>query len=115
MAPCKNCLFNTYAEGCPDDGNAPCTFTNKWRKFIPKDITNPTYNYNAFKPEKARYMAVHELGSFNGKSETWFHCAMTLDDAMSADMAEWPFVVFDRAGNVVGRHLSTKGQIEEDT
>lgn len=116
MAPCKNCLFNTHAEGCPTDGGAPCTFTNKWRKFIPKDITNPTYDYSYDLPETSKYMAVHEL-----KGETWMHTVPD-DGALKCDLNTEPVpnhlhavTYFDRAGNVVGRILPAIGHIKEDT
>lgn len=115
MAPCKNCLFNTCAEGCPTDGKAPCTFTTKWRKFIPKDITNPTYDY-IYLPEASKYMAVHELAG-----ETWMHTVPD-DEALKWGLNTEPVpnqfeavTYFDRAGNVVGRFLPAIGHIEEDT
>ena len=112
MSPCRNCVFNTHAEGCPTDGGAPCTFTNKWRKFIPKDITNPTYNYNYVLPEVSEYMAVYDF-----EGETWMHTVTdkeSLDYLLGRNTNE-VITYFDRAGNVVARLLPITGHIEENT
>lgn len=112
---CSECAYHGGGS-CPKVGGDWCTRENRWRKYVPRDIKEFNIEDSRVVIREGDYLMVSDT------TKRTFGRVISSRSKFIRDLltgtVKWafPFVLFDRAGNVVGRGCPEYGSyIEEDT